>query len=43
MTILQAYVLFGVPLMALSLGVAAVLWTRWEDRRDERRRHTPGK
>ena len=42
MTILQAYVLFGIPLMATGLGVAALLWTRWEDRREEQRRHTPG-
>ena len=38
MTILEAYVLFGIPLMLLGVGVAAVLWTRWEDRREERRR-----
>jgi hypothetical protein len=38
---LEAYVLFGIPLMLLSVGVAAVLWTRWLDRR-EQRRQTPG-
>jgi hypothetical protein len=41
MTFLEAYVLFGIPLMVLALGGAALLWTRWEDRRDRRRR-SPG-
>jgi hypothetical protein len=40
-TFLEAYVMFGIPLMILALGGAALVYTRWEDRR-ERERHTPG-
>lgn len=28
MTLSQAYVLFGIPALLLSLGVAAVVWSR---------------
>jgi hypothetical protein len=41
MTFLQAYVLFGIPLMLLAVAGAALLWARWEDRSD-RERHIPG-
>lgn len=41
MTFLEAYVMLGIPLMLLALGVAALLWARWDDRK-ERRRHSPG-
>ena len=41
MTFLQAYVMFGIPLMLLGVGLAALLWTRWEDRK-ERERNLPG-
>jgi hypothetical protein len=41
MTLLEAYVLFGIPVIVLSMGVAAVLWARWEEDA-ERRRRLPG-
>ena len=31
MTFLEAYVLFGIPLMLLAVACAAVVWARWED------------
>lgn len=37
MTFLEAYVMFGIPLMLMAVAGAAVLWQRWEQRRDERR------
>ncbi len=41
MTFFQAYVAFGIPLMLVGVAVAALLWTRWEDRR-EQRKQMPG-
>jgi len=41
MTFLEAYVMFGIPLMLLGVGLAALLFTRWEDRRN-RERQAPG-
>lgn len=41
MTFLQAYVLFVIPLMLVGVAVGALLWTRWEDQREQRRR-VPG-
>jgi hypothetical protein len=40
MTFLEAYVLFGIPLMLLGVAFAALIWQRWEQRRDQRR-NTP--
>lgn len=40
MTFLEAYVLFGIPLMLVGVAVAALIWQRWEQRREERR-NTP--
>ncbi|MGH6924464.1 MAG: hypothetical protein ACRED5_12070 [Propylenella sp.] len=43
MTFLEAYVMFGIPLMLLALGGAALLWYRWEDHKErEREQRTPG-
>src|SRR5688572_23860705 len=35
-TFLEAYVLFGIPLMLLALAGIAVVWARWEDLRNWR-------
>jgi hypothetical protein len=40
MTFLEAYVMFGIPLILVAIAWAAVLWQRWEQRR-EQRRNTP--
>ncbi len=40
MTFLEAYVMFGIPLMLLGVALAALAWQRWEQR-GERRRSTP--
>jgi hypothetical protein len=37
MTFLEAYVLFGIPLMLLAVAGAAVLWARWDARREQQR------
>ena len=43
MTFLEAYVLFGIPLMLLAVAGAALAWYRWEDRRERQREtHVPG-
>lgn len=41
MTFLEAYVLFGIPLMLLAVAFAALLWYRREDRK-ARRHQAPG-
>ena len=38
MTFLEAYVLFGIPLMLLALAGVTVLWARWEDLQNWRNR-----
>ena len=42
MTFLQAYVLFGIPGMLLAVAGAALLWQRWESRREDRRHMAGG-
>ena len=41
MAFLEWWVLFGIPALLLGMGLAALLWARWEERA-ERREQTPG-
>lgn len=36
MSLLQAYVMFGIPALLLSLGGAALLWARWEEAQERK-------
>ena len=38
MTFLEAYVLFGIPLMLMAVAGAAVLWAKWDQRREQQRK-----